>query len=103
MERGKYETKPKPEASIKGQLVEMIVMAMYDTPGLNVQRNVRLPTIRDPKRKREIDVLINGSLAGHPIQIAVECKNYKSIIDVSKIDAYIGKLQDVGIPSQLGI
>ncbi len=89
--------------AIKGKLLETIVASMHDHPGVKIERNIRIPTQRNPKRKREIDVLISGSFAGYPARIAIECKNHKSIIDVPYIDAYIGKLQDIGVPTQHGI
>jgi hypothetical protein len=99
----KVSPKTKSENSIKGALVEMIVASLHDDPNVKVERNVRLPALRNPKRKREIDVLISGLFAGYPVRIAVECKNYKSIIDIPFIDAYIGKLQDIGLPIRHGI
>jgi hypothetical protein len=90
-------------AAIKGKLVEMIVAGMHEAPNVKVEKNVRLPVLRSVKRKREIDVLVSGLFAGYPVRLAVECKNYQKVIDIQKIDAYIGKLQDVGIPTQHGI
>lgn len=103
MAKKKHKTKAKSQTSIKGKLVEMIVASMHDDPNAKVERNVRLPALRNPNRKREIDVLVSGWFSGYPIRIAIECKNYKSIIDVAYIDAYVGKLQDIGIPTQHGI
>jgi hypothetical protein len=99
----KKKRKDKKQASIKGKVLEAVVASLHDAPDVKVERNVRLPTLRDPERKREIDVLVNGLFAGYPVRIAIECKNRKSVLDVPYIDAYIGKLQDVGIPTQHGI
>lgn len=85
----------------KGRLVEGIVAAMHELSGVNVERNVLLPGAGP--RKREIDVLVSGRLAGHPVRIAIECKNEKGRIGVPKVDAFLGRLADVGIPSQHGI
>lgn len=95
--------KSKSNSSVKGKLVEMIVAAMHNSPDVKVERNVRLPAIRSSRRKREIDILISGSMAGYPIRLAIECKNYESIIDVPYIDAFIGKLQDIGMATQQSI
>lgn len=103
MSSKKAKAQSKSESSIKGKLVEMIIAAMHEAPGIEIKKNIKLPAVRNPKRKREIDVLVRGRFAGYLIQIAIECKNYKSLIDVPKIDAYIGKLLDIGIPSQQGI
>jgi hypothetical protein len=40
---------------------------------------------------------------GFPIQIAVECKNEKKVTGVEKIDAFIGKLEHVGLSTQLSV
>jgi hypothetical protein len=92
----KGKSKGTSKSSTKGKLVEMIVAAMHDSPDVSVERNVRLPAIRSASRKREIDILISGSIAGYPMRIAIECKNYESVVDIPYIDAFIGKLQDVG-------
>jgi hypothetical protein len=93
----------KSESAIKGRIVEMIVASLHEDSGLIIEQNVRLPSLLNPKRKREIDVLLSGTISGYPIRIAIECKNYKSIIDAPKIDAFVGKLQQIGIPSQHGV
>ena len=101
MERKK--NKKQNPSSIKGKILEMVVASLHEAPNVEVKRNTRLPTLRNPKRKREIDVLIFGFFAGYLTQIAIECKNRAEILDVEYIDAYIGKLNDVGIPTQQGI
>jgi hypothetical protein len=101
--KSKKSNNKKTEATIKGRLVELIVASLHEEPGVKVERNVRLPSILNSKRKREIDILLTGTFSGYPIRIAIECKNYKSIIDAPKIDAFVGKLQQIGIPSQHGV
>ncbi len=76
---------------------------MHDHPGVTVERNRRLPPASGLGGKREIDVLITAIVAGYPVQMAVECKNEAEAIGSPKIDAFIGKLQHVGIPPQQGI
>src|SRR6266487_2000361 len=101
--KSKKTTDKKSESAIKGRLVEMIVASMHEEAGIKIEQNVRLPSIRNPKRKREIDVLLSGTISGYPIRIAIECKNYKSVIGAPKIDAFVGKLEQIGIPSQHGV
>lgn len=90
-------------STIKGRLVELIVASLHEESGVTVERNVRLPSLLNSKRKREIDILLTGTFSGYPIRIAIECKNYESVIDAPKIDAFVGKLQQIGIPSQHGV
>lgn len=94
---------PRQSTSIeKGKIVESIVALLHEQPGISVKRNVHLPSI-DREETREIDVLISGQLVGYPVQIAIECKNYKKEIGIGDIDAFIGKLKDIEFPTQHGI
>ena len=94
---------PKGSTREKGDIAEQIVASMHKEPNVKVETNVYLPTKNKKGKPREIDVLITSQVAGIPIQIAIECKNEKAITGVEKIDAFIGKLQHVGLSSQLSI
>ncbi len=100
----KKKKSPKTITSIKkGKLVEQITAGLHDWPNVKVQQNIFLPVVGQSSRKSEIDVLLTTSLAGYPIRIAIECKNERMPIGSPKINAFIGKLMDVGIPLQHGI
>lgn len=86
----------------KGRIVERIVALMHNSPELTVQCNVRLPA-SSGARKREVDVMLSQHMAGYPVRIAIECKNEKAPIGVQRIDEFISKLQDIQIPSQMGL
>ena len=90
-------------SAAKGKLVEEIVEKMHGSPNVKVQRRVFLEPVGGGSRKREIDVLLASSVAGYPVRVAIECKNEAKKIGSPKIDAFVGKLKDVGIPSSLGI
>jgi hypothetical protein len=96
-------SKKKSRSSVKGKILEMIVAGMHESPDVKIERNVKIPSIHDGKRKREIDILMIGKINGYPVRMAIECKNYNSIINVPLIDGFIGKLIDIGIPTQQGI
>jgi len=87
----------------KGDFVEAIVAELHKTKGISVERNVYLPTLDKSQRRREIDILLTGSLSGYPVQIAIECKNEEKPIGIEEIDEFIGKLIDIGIPLSLGV
>jgi Restriction endonuclease len=87
----------------KGRMIEAIVASMHEGEGVKVERNVKLPPIGSQAPKREIDVLLSAEICGYPVRWAFECKNEKKRIGVLYIDAFVGKLQDVGIPPQFGI
>lgn len=83
----------------KGDLLEELVALLHEIPGVDVQRKVNVPVVpANGSEAREIDVLLKGSLAGHPLQIAIECKNWKDPVGVEIVDAFFGKLAQVGIP-----
>ena len=92
----------KPTTIDKGRIVEKIVALLHEQPGISVSRNVMMQTT-DGQDRREIDVLISGRLVGYNVQLAVECKNYKMPIGKEDIDAFVGKLRDLGFPTQYGI
>jgi hypothetical protein len=87
----------------KGKIVERIAALMHDQPGVIVERNRRLPPVSGKGIKREIDVLLTATVAGYAVQMAIECKNEATAIGSPMIDAFVGKLQYVGIPPQQGI
>ncbi len=87
----------------KGDVLESIIQTMHGYPGAKVERNVYLPTVRDPDWRRENDVLISGNVGGYPIRIAIECKNVSSPIGVEEIGEFADKLEDVGIPVRQGV
>jgi len=92
---------PKLSSTDKGKIVERIVALMHRYPdaSVKVEQNVHLaPLLNRTGRKREIDVLLTRDIAGHSVQIAIECKNEKRPIDTPAIDAFAKKLQRVGIP-----
>jgi len=92
-----------PSSTDKGRLVEQIVAGMHQVAGVTVERNVFLPVVGGDRRKREIDVLITSAVAGYPVRFAIECKNESEATGAPHIDAFVGKLADVNIPTQYGI
>lgn len=89
-----------------GDALEDLVALLHQVPTASVQTRVQVPALRrgsDGTETREIDVLISQDVAGYPVRIAFECKNYKEPIGVERIDAFLGKLQDIGIHPSQGI
>lgn len=88
----------------KGRLLEQIVAMLHKTEGVKVETNVFLPPKSgDQSRTREIDVLLTGHVAGYPVRIAIQCKNYGKPITIGQIGEFRDLLEDVGIPPQSGI
>ena len=93
--------KGKGSTTAKGRLFETIVASMYDKSDVKVEQNIYLDARcrgNKKRRKREIDILITGWMAGQPIRIAIECKNWSRKVESPDIDGFLGKLSDVGIP-----
>lgn len=89
-------------STAKGRIVEQIAAWMYCFPGTIVAKNVHYP-IPGGERTREIDVLLIRHIVGYPTHVAIECKNERSVIGIEKIDAFIGKLQDLQLPLEQSI
>lgn len=47
------------------------------------------------KTLRQIDILIEGDIAGYPIRIAVDCKNFTKKIDVKEVESFCSMVEDV--------
>ena len=94
------------EAHRKGKFLETLVAFLHEIVGADVERNALLPTSDGSGREREVDVSVkvaSEEMAGCPIHIPIECKNYGASVGIEQIDAFVGKLQDIGIDTNLGI
>ena len=89
---GKRARAKRRDDKIKGNLVEQIITQMHRVRGVTVEPNARLKSKRNPKRRREIDVLLTARVAGYEVRIAFECKNYKKVPDVVKIGEFADNL-----------
>jgi hypothetical protein len=87
----------------KGRIPEEIAAWLHDWPSVQVERNALLVALGETTGRREIDVLLITSVVGYPVKFAIECKNETKPIGKPAIDAFFGKLCDVGIPPQNGI
>ena len=47
------------------------------------------------KVSRQIDILIEGEIAGYPIRIAVDCKCFSKRIDVKEVESFCSMVEDV--------
>lgn len=90
----------------KGEFLEQLTAFLYEIAGDKVSTNVKIPTVDGTNRKREIDVVLKlapEDLGNTSLIIPIECKNYGKTIGVDQIDAFVGKLIDIGIDPSLGI
>jgi len=94
------------EKNQKWKIVEEITAIAHRSSGVVVKKNARLPCLRrgsNKKRYREIDVLLSSRVAGHSVHFAIECKALSRPVSSPQIDAFIGKLQDIGISPQTSV
>lgn len=87
----------------KGNVVEKIVAMMHEVPGVEVQRDVMLPAKNDSSRRRQMDVLLVGNVAGYQTMLAVECKNHKRRTNIGDVGKFRDHLEDVGLAPKQGI
>src|SRR5579863_8722712 len=47
------------------------------------------------KQKRQIDIYIEGKIAGISLNIVVDCKYFKKNVDVKDVEAFLSFLRDI--------
>ncbi|MCX5226810.1 restriction endonuclease [Streptomyces sp. NBC_00233] len=79
------------------QRYEQSVRTMLSTldPAAKVTHNQHV-TGRLSGKKRQIDVLANGTVVGQKVTVAVECKRHGRPSTIQLVDQFIGKLLDIG-------
>jgi hypothetical protein len=64
-------------------------------PKAEVTHDVKLDG-RYSGRKRQIDILVREQVGQYDIKIIIDCKDYKSPVDVKAVEEFYGLLSDVG-------
>ena len=67
-------------------------------PGSSIEHDVRILGTKSGE-ERQIDVAVRGLLGQAPALVVVECKEHTRRIDVGRIDAFVGFLDDIGATS----
>jgi len=49
----------------------------------------------DSKTERQIDISIRANVGSYSILIIVECKDYKTPVDVTAVEGFVGVVRDV--------
>lgn len=63
-------------------------------PDTLIQHNVRRDGLLS-KTKRQIDILIEGKIAGFDLRIIVDCKLFNKRVDVKDVESFLSFLQDL--------
>ena len=69
-----------------------MIYESLSSQGYSPKRNVR---IEGPDGERQIDVLIEGKVGPIDVRTIIECKDYASKVNVTKVDELHSKMQDV--------
>lgn len=65
-------------------------------PGASIKNDVIING-RYSKKDRQVDILIEDEVAGYPIKMAVDAKNFSNKIDVKCVESFISMLEDIGV------
>ncbi len=57
-----------------------------------IEKNVWL---EGPDKKRQIDILITGEIAGCSLRTIIECRDYNSKLSIGQVDGFESKMKDV--------
>ncbi len=63
--------------------------------GAIVEQNVRIDGRRS-RVKREIDISVKTQVGQYKLFVAIDCKDYKRVVNVKDVEAFIGLVKDVG-------
>jgi hypothetical protein len=64
-------------------------------PKAHVERNAKLLGKRSGI-ERQIDILIDETVAQYKIRVVIDCKDYQAPVDVKGVEEFIGLIEDVG-------
>jgi len=74
---------------------EILALLKEEYPDADIKPNQKRPG-RYSKVERQIDVLVEGRIAGNPFAIVVDGKHYKRKVDVKGVEEFIGMVHDIG-------
>ena len=80
------------------QQLELLVAAIQRqlAPDAKVTHNAKLPGLLS-ETTRQIDVLVEQSIGQYSMRIALDCKDYRTPVDVKGVEEFHGLVQDVGV------
>lgn len=78
------------------RLVAMLTILKSKHDGAIVHESVELMEIASQER-REVDVVVFGSVAGHPSTVFIECRDWKRPQDVQWVEQARTKFDDLGV------
>jgi hypothetical protein len=76
------------------QLVARIQQAL--APDAKVEHDVKILGERTGER-RQVDVLMTQNIGQYEMRVAIDCKDYKSPVDVKGVEEFSGLIDDIGV------
>lgn len=83
------------------QLIAFITRAVAPS-GARVSESRELAEY-DGSTLREVDILIEHEIAGHPVRIGIECRDHTRKQDKTWVDELCGKYRDLGVPIVIAV
>lgn len=81
------------------EFVGTIQQSLINAEGISHLKNIKVETNKIIKDRngidRQFDVYWEFNIGGHEYKTVIECKDYASTITVDKIDAFLGKTDDI--------
>jgi hypothetical protein len=79
------------------QQLELLVAAIQRqlAPGAKVTHNAKIEG-KQSETTRQIDVLVEQTIGQYAIRIALDCKDYKTPVDVKSVEEFHGLMVDIG-------
>jgi len=63
-------------------------------PETSIKHDIRREGLMS-KTKRQIDILIEGKIAGFDLKVIVDCKYFNKKVDVKAVESFLSFLQDL--------
>lgn len=81
------------------EFVGAIQQSLINAEGMSHLKNIKVEVNKKIKDRngieRQFDVYWEFNLGGYDYRTVIECKDYSSTVTIDKIDAFIGKTQDI--------
>lgn len=87
---------PFPDGLPKSRVYELVVKQVVERlePGATVHHDAKVRVVGD-ERVRQVDVYVEGRIAGFPFTVVIDSKYYGKPLDVKDVDEFLGMLDDI--------
>jgi predicted helicase len=79
------------------QFEELIAEIQQElTPDAKIQTNIKRQGRRSGT-SRQIDIVVEFRVGQFDVSIVIDCKDYKSAVDIKDVEAFIAMIEDLGV------